>query len=60
MQSLSLPLFDLEKLSNYADDNYFVKWNAKLAALISDMKKTTRIYHKMVERIRVEGQGKED
>ena len=34
------PLFDLEKLSNYADDNYIVKWNTNLEVLIKDMKKT--------------------
>ena len=34
------PLFDLKKLSNYADDSYIVKKNANLEALIIDMKKT--------------------
>jgi hypothetical protein len=34
------PLFDVEKLSNYADDNYVVKWNTNIEALIKDMKKT--------------------
>ena len=32
------PLFDLEKLSNYTDDNYIVRWNACIKSLIIDMK----------------------
>ena len=34
------PLFDLEKLSNYADDNYIVRWNSDMESLIIDMKKS--------------------
>ena len=33
------PIFDLEKMSNYADDNYVIKWNNKIEALI-DMQKS--------------------
>ena len=32
--------FDLEKLSNYADDNYFVRWNLCIKSLIVEMKKS--------------------
>ena len=32
------PLFDLTKLTLYADDNYIVRWNAILELLIDDMK----------------------
>ena len=34
------PLFDLQKLSNYADDNYIVRWNKCIESLIIDMKKS--------------------
>ena len=33
-------LFDLEKMTNYADDNLIVRWNSSLQTLIIDMKKT--------------------
>ena len=36
------PLFDLETLSNYADDNYIVRWNPHIESLIVDMKKTLK------------------
>ena len=32
------PLFDIEKLSNYADDNYVIRWHSDMAVLINDMK----------------------
>ena len=34
------PIFDLEKMSNYADDNYVIRWNKNITALIVDMKKS--------------------
>ena len=34
------PVFDLEKMSNYADDNYVIRWNSKIDVLIVDMKKS--------------------
>ena len=34
------PVFDLEKMSNYADDNYIIRWNKKIDVLINDMKKS--------------------
>ena len=34
------PLFDLEKMTLFADDNYIILWNKQLSALITDMKKT--------------------
>ena len=34
------PLFDLEKLSNYADDNYIVRWNSNIEVLVNDMIKS--------------------
>ena len=34
------PLFDLEKLSNYADDNFIVRWNSCIEKLIVDMQKS--------------------
>ena len=33
-------IFDKEKMSNYADDNYVMKWNSKIDVLITDMKKS--------------------
>jgi hypothetical protein len=34
------PLFDLEKLSNYADDNFIVRWNSSIEELIVDMQRS--------------------
>ena len=34
------PLFDLEKMTNYADDNLIVGWNSCLQDLMIDMKKS--------------------
>ena len=34
------PLFDLADLTNFADDNFIIRWNTTLVALIEDMKKT--------------------
>ena len=34
------PIFDKEKMSNYADDNYVIKWNTKIEELIIDMRKS--------------------
>ena len=32
------PLFDLQKLSNYADVNFIVRWNMSINNLIIDMR----------------------
>ena len=34
------PLFDIENMTNYADDNYIIRWNKCIEALISDMEKS--------------------
>ena len=34
------PLFDLEKLSNYADDNFIIRWNSSIEELIIDMQRS--------------------
>ena len=34
------PLFDLEKMSNYADDNFITRWNKNLTELVKDMEKS--------------------
>ena len=34
------PIFDKEKVSNYADDNYVIRWNRNIDELIVDMKKS--------------------
>ena len=36
------PLFDLEKMTNYADDNLIIRWSHCLEKLIVDMKKYLR------------------
>ena len=33
------PLFDLQKMTNYADDNLIIRWNICLQSLIDDMEK---------------------
>ena len=34
------PLFDLAKLSNYADDNFIVRWNSNINDLLVDMERS--------------------
>ena len=34
------PIFDFEIMSNYVDDNYAIRWNMSVEALIIDMKKS--------------------
>ena len=34
------PLFDVEKMSNYADDNFIIRWDSNLTKLIRDMEKS--------------------
>ena len=34
------PLFDIEKMTNFADDNYVIRWNKCMEALITDMEKS--------------------
>jgi hypothetical protein len=43
------PLFDLEKLSNYADDNYIIRWNSCIESLIIDMKKSLEAITKWLQ-----------
>ena len=40
------PLFDLAKLTLFADDNYVIKWNKSLTELIVDMKATIELITK--------------
>ena len=39
-KNFCFPLFDLEKLSNYADDNFIVRWNNCIEELIIDLKRS--------------------
>ena len=34
------PLYDLEKLSNYADDNFIIRWNSSIEVLIIDIQRS--------------------
>ena len=44
------PLFDLEKMSNYADDNFIIRVNCNLAALITDMEKSLEAITKWLKK----------
>ena len=37
-----LPLFDLEKMTNYADDNLIIRYNASIVELINDIGKSLK------------------
>jgi len=43
------PLFDLLKLTNFADDNFVIRWNKCMTALISDMEKDLEIMTKWLK-----------
>jgi hypothetical protein len=40
------PLFDLQKLTNFADDNFIVRWNRQIEVLIDDMEKSLEMITK--------------
>ena len=40
------PLLDLAKMTLFADDNFILKWNKQLSALITDMEKTIEMITK--------------
>ena len=40
------PLFDLLKLTNFADDNFVIRWNNCMTALIRDLEKDLEIMTK--------------
>ena len=46
------PIFELEKLSNYANVNYIVRWKSSIKVFVSDMKTIPRSNHKMAKRLR--------
>ena len=43
------PLFDLAKLTLYADDNYIIRWNTVLELLIDDMKTSLEMITKWLK-----------
>ena len=44
------PLFDIEKMTNYADDNLIVRWNKCLVELISNMHKSLEAITKWLKK----------
>ena len=44
------PLFDIEKMTNYADDNLIVRWNKCLVELITDMEKSLEAITKWLKK----------
>ena len=44
------PLFDIEKMTNYADDNLIVRWNNSLVELITDMEKSLEAITKWLKK----------
>ena len=44
------PLFDLEKMSNYADDNFIIRVNSNLSVLINDMEKSLEAITKWLKK----------
>ena len=44
------PLFDIEKMSNYADDNFIVRWESDLTKLIKDMEKSLEAITKWLKK----------
>ena len=40
------PLFDLLRLTNFADDNFVIRWNKCMTALIKDLEKDLEIMTK--------------
>ena len=47
------PLFDLEKMTNYADDNFIIKTNKNLTQLIVDLRKSLEAITKWLKKIRL-------
>ena len=43
------PLFDILKLTNFADDNFVIRWNKCMTALISNMEKDLEIMTKWLK-----------
>ena len=43
------PLFDLQKLTNFADDNFIVRWNRQIEVLIDDMQKSLEMITKWLK-----------
>ena len=44
------PLFDLEKLTNYADDNFIIRWEKVLSKLITSMEKSLEAITKWLKK----------
>jgi dsDNA-binding SOS-regulon protein len=44
------PLFDIANMTNYADDNYVIRWNKCLTALIADMEKSLEAITKWLKK----------
>ena len=44
------PLFDLEKLTNYADDNFIIRWGKVLSELIVNMEKSLEAITKWLKK----------
>ena len=44
------PLFDLEKMSNYADDNFIIRFNKTISVLINDMEKSLEAITKWLKK----------
>ena len=43
------PLFELTQLTNFADDNYCIEWNANLAVLILDLERRLEMITKWLK-----------
>ena len=43
------PLFDLTKMTNFADDNFVLRWNRHMEALIDDMEKSLEMITKWLK-----------
>ena len=50
------PLFDLTKMTLFADNNYVIRRNKHLSELLKEMKETLEKNYKMVKRIGTKGQ----
>ena len=44
------PLFDLEKMSNYADDNFIIRYNTNVVIFIDDMEKSLEAITKWLKK----------
>ena len=45
-----LPLFDMEKMTTYVDDNFIIRWNKNLTQLINDMQKSLEAITKWLKK----------